>query len=321
MIKKVILAMSFATAVVNAQFITQNFGSGANSFSIDFVEIGNPGNVADTSGWPNPVGSVAYNYNIGKYEISRDMIEKANYAGSLGITMADMTSYGGNGVNMPATGINWYEAAKFVNYLNISAGSSIAYKFDASGNFKLWSSGDVGYNTNNQFRNSLARYVIASDNEWYKAAYGSPSGIWYDFTTGSDSRPTAVVGGTSPNTAVYSGLLFGQLSPYYPSEVDNAGGLSAYGTMAQGGNVWELTETAYDGINDTTDENRIFRGGSWMYEGTGYLNAIAPSPVGDPANDRNFMVGFRVAMVPEPSALSLLAVGLGGLAMMRRRRS
>ena len=112
--------MSFATAVVNAQGITQNFGSGANSFSIDFVEIGNPGNVADTSGWPNPVGSVAYNYNIGKYEISRDMIEKANSAGSLGITMADMTSYGGNGVNMPATGINWYEAAKFVNWLNTS---------------------------------------------------------------------------------------------------------------------------------------------------------------------------------------------------------
>jgi hypothetical protein len=30
--------------------------------------------------------------------------------------------------------------------------------------------------------------------------------------------------------------------------------------------------------------------------------------------------GFRVANVPEPSALSLLAVGLGGLAMIRRRR-
>jgi hypothetical protein len=32
-------------------------------------------------------------------------------------------------------------------------------------------------------------------------------------------------------------------------------------------------------------------------------------------------LGLRVAAVPEPSAFSLLAVGLGGLAMMRRRRS
>jgi hypothetical protein len=31
-------------------------------------------------------------------------------------------------------------------------------------------------------------------------------------------------------------------------------------------------------------------------------------------------LGLRVAAVPEPSAVSLLAVGLGGLAMLRRRR-
>ena len=31
--------------------------------------------------------------------------------------------------------------------------------------------------------------------------------------------------------------------------------------------------------------------------------------------------GFTISTVPEPSALSLLAVGLGGLAMIRRRRS
>jgi len=32
-------------------------------------------------------------------------------------------------------------------------------------------------------------------------------------------------------------------------------------------------------------------------------------------------ISFRIGSIPEPSALSLLAVGLGGLAMMRRRRS
>jgi len=42
---------------------------------------------------------------------------------------------------------------------------------------------------------------------------------------------------------------------------------------------------------------------------------------GDPAGERNYNVGFRIAMVPEPSALSLLAIGLGGLAIIRHRRS
>ena len=107
--------------------ISETFGSGSNQFSIDFVRIGNPGNAADTTGSPNPAGSVAYNYNIGKYEISRDMINKANSTGSLGITLADMTSYAGNGLNKPATGISWYEAAKFVNWLNTSKGFVPAY--------------------------------------------------------------------------------------------------------------------------------------------------------------------------------------------------
>jgi hypothetical protein len=60
---------------------------------MDFVTIGNPNNVADITGQPNPAGSVAYTYNIGKYEVSRDMIDKANSAGSLGITMQDMTTF------------------------------------------------------------------------------------------------------------------------------------------------------------------------------------------------------------------------------------
>ena len=34
------------------------FGSGSNSFSMEFVRIGTPGNTADTTGVPNPAGRV-----------------------------------------------------------------------------------------------------------------------------------------------------------------------------------------------------------------------------------------------------------------------
>ena len=308
-----LLSLAFLSGLVSAQTITETFGTGANAFTMDFVTIGNPNNAADTTGSPNPAGSVAYTYNLGKHEVSRDMITKANAAGSLGITMYDMTSYGGNGVNRPATDVSWYEAAGYVNWLNESKGYQAAYKFDGSGNFQLWSAGDAGYNANNMFRNSLAKYVIASSNEWYKGAYGSPSGTWYDYPTGSNSAPTAVAGGTDANTAVYNQSL-----NTGPADIDNAGGLSAYGTVGQGGNVWEWMETAFDGSNNIAGEPLELRGGSWFND-TSLLDASYRNSL-DPTNEGSPAIGFRVASVPEPSSPSLLALGGVVVALRKRKR-
>ena len=256
------------------------------------------------------MGSVAYIYNLGKYEVSREQIDKANTAGSLGITMYDMTSYGGNGANRPATGVSWYESATYVNWLNTSTGGTAAYKFDGSGNFQLWSSTDAGYNANNLFRNSLAKYVIASSDEWYKGAYGNRDGTWNDYATGSDIRPSAVAGGTDPNTAVYD-------EQAGPADINNAGGLSSYGTMGQGGNVWEWMETTFDGSNSTAGESRGLRGGAWYVPGSSGLVASFRG-LGFNPSDELYWAGFRVVSVPEPSSLSLLV--LGGVAVALRRR-
>ena len=76
-----ILSLAFCYASA-AQADT--FGSGANTFDVEFVTIGNPGNAADTddgASWQPGIqnfGSVADTYRIGKYEISEDMIDKAN---------------------------------------------------------------------------------------------------------------------------------------------------------------------------------------------------------------------------------------------------
>jgi len=304
-----VVALSYQSVWAQS-LLQESFGSGANQFTMDFVTIGNPGNAADTTGSPNPAGSVAYTYNLGKYEVSRDMITKANSAGSLGITLRDMTTYAGNGVNKPATGIDWYEAAKFVNWLNTSTGNTAAYKLDRGGSFSLWSPTDAGYNANNLFRNSLAKYWLPSTDEWYKGAYGKADGSWSNFPNGTDSEPTAVAGGTDTNTAVYNGQSG-------PADITSAGGLSAYGTMAQGGNVWEWMESAYDGSNDTAGERREMRGGAWLSSGS-RLNASRGNS--ELADGFSHDFGFRVASVPEPSALSLLAIGLGGLALIRRRK-
>ena len=312
-----------AGASVNAQTITQNFGSGANQFSIDFVEIGNPGNAADTTGKPNPAGSLDYVYNIGKYEVSRGMIEKANAEGALGITLSDMSNNGGNGINRPATGVSWNEAAKFVNWLNTSKGFHPAYLFIGSGPMNdvgpndpitLWGAGQ--YSGSNQFRHKDAYYFLPSMDEWYKAAYFDPykaggAGYW-DYPTGSDSAPVSVENGTATGTAVYL-----RNWPSSPADIHEAGGLSPYGTMGQGGNVWEWNESANDGTNNDSTEERVTRGGS---AGTSTaiddLNAFNATKNG-PSMEAS-VLGFRVASVPEPSSLSLLLVG--GVVLMAGRR-
>ena len=299
------VVLTSLTTISSAQTLTETFGSGANAFTMDFVTIGNPNN-SPTTLWSNPVGSVMYSYNLCKYEISRDQVYKANNAGTLGISLFDMGTIGlveGNGWNRPATGITWYEAAKFVNYLNISQGKQVAYSFDGSGRFQIWGAGQ--YIGSNQYRHKDAYYFLPSLDEWYKGAYGSSDGTWYTYPNGSNTEPTKVIEGTTG--AVYGG-------DSGPADINNAGGLSPFGTIAQGGNVIEWTESAADSINNEAQELRVYRGGGWNDMSVS-LNALGSLSI-EPEYDFNF--GFRVASIPEPSSLSLLA--LGGVVMALRRR-
>ena len=169
-------------AVVGDGARADTFGSGVHQFAIDFVAIGQAGNPPDSN--PNPAGAVSYAYRIGKYEISEQMVDKANALGGLGITKDS------RGPDMPATSVSWYEAARFVNWLNVSEGHAPAYKFDGTGSFQLWLPGDVGYDAANLYRNARAKYFLPSLNEWHKAAYYDPAaGVYYDYPTESDSVP------------------------------------------------------------------------------------------------------------------------------------
>jgi formylglycine-generating enzyme len=301
------------------------FGSGVNTFDIAFTTIGNPGNPADTTGGPNPAGAVSYVYNIGTFDISRDMITKANNVGNLTIPLPDMTSFGGNGVNRPATAISWNEAARFVNWLDTSTGSPPAYKFalqpgdsgySANADIQIWTPSDAGYNPNNLYRNSLTHYFLPSVDEWYKAAYYDPTtNVYYDYPTGSNSAPTAVASGTAAGTAVYN-----QPVAQGPADITQAGGLSPYGTMGQGGNVYNWEETDYDLVNGPTPSSspRGVRGGGWndMASVLTSFDRFSTPPANAGSN-----FGFRVASTstPEPSSLFLAAMASAGLLLRRRR--
>ena len=301
-----------------------SFGTGSNQFQMEFVTIGNPNNAADTTGYPSPAGSVGYEYGIGKFEVSEDMIEK--YNANFGTANNLVITKDNRGSAKPATSVSWNEAARFVNWLNTSTGNQAAYKFTAGGvndNIAVWTSGDAGYDVNNKYRNSLAKYVLPSYNEWYKAAYYNPNDSnYYNFTNGSDTEPTAVVSGTTTGTAVY-GQSFGQ----GPANVNDAGGLSPYGVMGLGGNVWEWEESSGDLLNSSSSITRGFRGGDWS-NNSGGLSSSTRGSYASPSY-RDSLFGFRVASlsssappaVPEPSMMVIGTLfGIGGLMAKRRMK-
>ncbi len=151
----------------------------------------------------------------------------------------------------------------------------------------------------NPYRHKEAHYCLPSENEWLKAAYhqnnGATEDYWIyptgEFVPGSSDVPTAVPSGTDPSTAVY-GQAFGT----GPADITDAGGLSPYGTMGQGGNVNEWTESATDGNNSPT-ANRVVRGGQWNWPADSMNWGSRPTTNGSP-NYENPGFGFRVASVP-----------------------
>jgi hypothetical protein len=91
--------------------------------------------------------------------------------------------------------------------------------------------------------------------------------------------------------------------------------------MGQMGNAMEIMEMGFD---PKTGELKTVANGGSVQTGLPFNDFASLGIQSDltmSLTDENSIVGFRVAMIPEPSALSLLAVGLGGLAMFRRRRS
>lgn len=317
----IVFLLCFVAIACESHAGTVTFGSGANTFSMEFVTIGSAGNAPDTTGNPNPAGSVGYVYEIGKFEVSEDMIAKYN-----SLNQDLQISKDARGLSKPATSVSWNEAARFVNWLNTSTGGFAAYKFTTSGvndNIALWTASDtLDYDPSNPFRSKRAAFVLPSYNEWYKAAYFNPSNsTYYDYPKGfygNNVPPIAVASGTADNTAVYL-----QSSSQDPADVNQAGGVNANGVMGLGGNVFEWEETSVDLTNSNGASTRGVRGGSWKQiastlSSSSRLDSVAPSDVYD-------SIGFRVAMVPtanpvpEPSMMMIgTLVALGGLVGKRR---
>jgi len=201
------------------------------------VPVGDAGNSADSTGF----GSVEYAYRIGKYEVTnaeyceflnaeaktdRHQLYDVRMAGGEGgIQRAGKpggfrykTKSGWN--RKPVSFVTWESCARYANWLTVGDADRGPYRIDG-GRVRLPDHAALAA------RRDLS-WVIASENEWYKAAYYDPE------KSGGGYWPFAARGGSAPkcnlNTAAIS-----EVGAFKSAS-------SAYGTFDQNGNLWEYLE-------------------------------------------------------------------------------
>jgi formylglycine-generating enzyme required for sulfatase activity len=286
------------------------------TITLDMIAIGNAGNTADTTTY----GSVSYAYDIGKTEVTTaqyvaflnatastvdtynlynaDMANMGGIGSGIGISqtgggIANFTySVTGGGENRPVAFVSWFDAARFSNWMTTGQGTTTE-----TGSYTL--AGAVSGST--VARNVIVGgYYIPTENEWYKAAYYNPGTSTYSlFPNGQATITTADANyanavGTTTDVGTYSG------DP------------SSYGTLDQGGNVYEVMTPTID-----SDLDLVIRGGAYL-NSESRLKSTTRQP-GVFTSDETISTGFRVSVVPEPSSALLAMLG-GSFLLLRRKR-
>jgi len=311
----------------------------APPLALETVAVGDAGNVGELSGTgaggsgsDRICGSVAYNYNIGKYEVTANQYtdflnNKATSNGDpYGLYDTSMTNNchivrSGSGTapdpysyivasdswDRPVINVSYWDACRFANWLSNGKGNGDtengAYTLD----------GYNGQDGNTIGRNPGAKWAVTSEDEWYKAAYykggGTNAGYW-DYPMQSDIPTTPSNDFTYPdggnNASFYQdGFTIG--SPYARTnagEFENSE--SAYGTFDQGGNVFEWNETiAMINANGAYRGNRGGSFGNYVHFLQAWTRVLSVLPL-----NGGFDCGFRVSEVfPEfdlpPTIISL----------------
>ena len=300
---KIILSLALLATVAHADI----FGTGANQFSIDFVNIGHVGNVADASGY----GAVNYDYRIGTYETTIGQFTKAVAADSRISHGYRSENYWNDGIrtvgiNAPATDVSWSESAMFCNWLTTGDAYMGAYQFDGVGTY-------LGTDRPTAVAAYGTVYVIPSEDEWYKAAYYKPvnDGSYSLYASGLDTTPVkGTVNGWNYRDSE------GRLNP--PPDYTWETGVGAEeqnGTHDIMGNVGEWNEALF--LPGEEFPGRTFRGGG--YNST-EVNLGSSSRDGELMSYEVSYVGLRIAAIPEPSSVLLLTIGSGGLLFYRRAK-
>ena len=316
-----VLSVVFVVSVLSVQC--------SANIAIDTVPVGDPGNAADGTGY----GTVGYNYNIGKYEVTAGQYTAflnavaATDTYALYNTTMSRTDYGSgitrsgasgsysysvasDWANRPVNFVSYWDSCRFANWLGNGQGTGST----ETGSYTI-PDGYNGQDGRTIQRNASWKWAVTSEDEWYKAAYykggGTNTGYW-DYPTSSDTAPGRDMADASGNNANYYtgyGAYPIDSGKYTTVAGEFQNSDSPYGTFDQGGNVWEWNEAII--YQDTNYASRGLRGASFSPSGAGYIQASARYDYATPALE-NYVIGFRVCeVVPEPALLIVIDVRPG----------
>jgi formylglycine-generating enzyme len=331
-----IAALAAVLAVGAGNCFADVFHMPAGDVSLSLLPVTTPSNMPDPA-TGNLYGSVAYDYNISKFdttvaqytaflnatatvdqygEYNGDMSPLAG-VGSCGITRVGTAgsysySFAPANANFPVDSLSWAECARFCNWLangqpdtgveNLSTTESGSYFLNGA-----LTDGALAKVT----RSSNATYVIPTENEYYKAAFYNPkTGLYFAYPTSNNNPPTNSFSSSNANGANFYDNGFSDPTNILTSVGAFQSTTSPWGEYDMGGNVFEYTET-----EGAIGDERILRGGSFNGGVSGLLSSTRLST---PPSTPDLTVGFRIAEVPEPSSIAIL--GLTGIGVLRRRR-
>lgn len=291
--KKAFVFSTIICLFISSFSLADTFGTGGNQFEVDFVTIGNAGNLADPA---TGYGAVEYEYRIGVYEISNDQWNKfVSIAGEPTANPIEPVNF--TGLSQPINSLSSIAAYQFCNFLTSGDKSRGVYQF--SGNNE--NPGDyLGMDREAARTTYGVTYFLPMEDEWYKAAYFTGKGYSL-YANGLDTLPSA------DNGWNYNGG-----STYSPWDV-HQGAQEQNGTYNMMGNVLEYIHS---------QDGHFYRGGHYM-DYAPYLSSLYAdySYPAYPRILRATQKGFRVAsVVPEPASAILLIVGAGLFRVGKRKR-
>ena len=307
------------------------FGTGANSFTIDFVTIGNPGNPAyAVTGF----GAVGFHYKIMQFEFTNSQYAaflnsidpdgtnpNAVYSSSMGTEAVGGIANTGttkgshyviktNMGDKPVNYVSWWDAARVSNWMQNGAQTygSTDSSATAPQNTGAYTVG-TATSGNAVAVNAYATFYVPTQDQWFKAAYFNPTlssgpNSYNLYGNGFSTAPALVsadatgdgsAGGTG-NFANYGLGAEWNGQNGNVTTVGTNGGASYYGAFDMSGNVWEWND-----LIGTVGSNRGHLGGAWGSV-AGSLSASATPASADPSYE-GFAIGFRLT---SPTSVNLL---------------
>jgi formylglycine-generating enzyme required for sulfatase activity len=214
--------------------------------------------------------------------------------------------------NQPVVFVTWYDTLRFANWLDNGQGNGST----ESGSYTLLGGTPTPSNYSTISRNPGAQWFLPNENEWYKAAYYDPtlnsgSGGYWGYPTWSNTAPIWELStSTGPNPGSNSANFYDpalgfsvtgstnvtQSQDYLTDVGAYPNAVSAYGTLDQGGDVFQWNEALIGSY-------RGLRGGGWSYDSNNLASSFRDD---DAPTIEDASIGFRVAEIPEPGSLVML---------------